>query len=66
MSSEPTPPAEDFKRPLRTSNVGFHLTKDEKVRLQRAAFDDDRSMSKFIVRALEKSLPEIFVNGEER
>ena len=66
MTSEPTQPAEDYKRPLRNTNVGFNLTKDEKDRLRKAAFDDDRSMSKFIVRALEKSLPEIFVNGEER
>ena len=66
MTSEPTKPAEDFKRPLRNCNVGFNLTKDEKDRLSQAAFDDDRSMSKFIVRALEKSIPEIFVNGEER
>ena len=61
-----TSPTEDFKPPLRDHNVGFHLKKDEKARLRKAAFDDDRSMSKFIGRALEKSIPEIFVNGEER
>ena len=61
-----TSPTEDFKPPLRDHNVGFHLTKDEKVRLRKAAFEDDRSLSKFIVRALKKSIPEIFVNGEEQ
>ena len=64
MSSPPTEEAaEEFKRPPLRCSVNFRCTSEEKKALDRISWENDRSNSQTVRRALKQVMPEIFAPG---